>query len=112
MMVPDNTVVAMGSEKEKTDYDYADNVTFHVFGLADGVSACSKVYDRDGIKKLEFVCERRKDVLTLRVFGEGRFKVCLRNCEVSEVEGGAFQKEENNVLIIPDNECTELRIKF
>lgn len=112
VMVPDNTVVAMGAEKEKTDYDYAENVTFHVFTLADGKTAGSEVYDRKGIKRLSFVCGRREDELKVHVAGEGSFQVCLRNCEVSEVEGGTFRKQENGTFILPERGCRELEIKL
>ena len=48
LMVRPNTVIAVGANEERPDYDYADGLTFHVFELAAGATVRVSVPTVDG----------------------------------------------------------------
>jgi alpha-D-xyloside xylohydrolase len=59
LMVRPGSVVAVGSESMKPDYDYEDGVAFHVFELEDGAAAETALVDLAGKETVRFRVERR-----------------------------------------------------
>lgn len=54
VMVREGSVIPMGKCDSRPDYDYADGVELHVFGLKDGQSETVKVYDVKGCLEAAF----------------------------------------------------------
>ena len=48
LLVRGNSIIAMGQEDSVPDYDYADDVTFHVFELDDNHAAVAEVHGPSG----------------------------------------------------------------
>ncbi|MDR1970324.1 MAG: alpha-xylosidase [Treponema sp.] len=54
-----HSVIPLGNNKERPDYDYADGITFHVFELADGGEVTVPVYTLKGDLESRFTVSRR-----------------------------------------------------
>ncbi len=59
LFVRDNTVLALGATDARPDYEYADDVTIHVYELADGAEATCRVTDTKGAERAEFKIRRQ-----------------------------------------------------
>jgi alpha-D-xyloside xylohydrolase len=77
----EGSVVARSSVDSRPDYDYADGVTFEVFALPDGETACAEVMGLDGRRALAFNAMRRGDSIDTSVAGPAAgksWKVAVR----------------------------------
>lgn len=102
LMVPENTIIAMGKETRKTDYDFASDVTFHVFEPISGKELSTSVYSADGKERLSVTCIKKNTNIYVHVEGDGTWKICLRNCvSIKDVEGGKWENDTNGVMILP-----------
>ena len=59
LFVRANTALAVGANETRPDYDYADDVTLHVYELADGAEASCRVTDVKGNDRAAFAIRRR-----------------------------------------------------
>ncbi len=65
VFVRPNSLVAMGAVNERPDYDFADQVTFHLFALGDGRTAETEVPDERGNTVLRAKAQRKGDEITV-----------------------------------------------
>ena len=54
-MVPANTIIAVGTDETRPDYDFADDVTLHAFALEEGAPVRASVFNMKAEKDLEAV---------------------------------------------------------
>jgi hypothetical protein len=112
LMVRENTVLAVGSDKEKTDYDYTDSVTFHIFQLNKEAKIQSTVNNINGETALTINLERNNDKIVINANGvKNKWNVLLRNIfEVKEVLGGKAETSELGTLIVANTLAEEIHI--
>ncbi|MGN0423972.1 MAG: alpha-xylosidase [Acetatifactor sp.] len=79
LYVKEGSIVAVGAENKKAVYDYADNVTFRVYALADGKTANSVVYDTEANPAASVTVDRKGDTYTIAVESAKPCKVVLMN---------------------------------
>lgn len=72
LLVRPNTLLALGAEDGRPDYDHADGVELALYALADGASAEAAVRDLKGAPQLAASVSRSGGTLTLRVSGAGK----------------------------------------
>jgi alpha-D-xyloside xylohydrolase len=103
LMVPSNSIIAVGKEERRPDYDFADGVTLHVFGLEEGARVSCAVFSMRAEKELEVVFHRSGRTITVeRQAGKKPWTACLRNvAEVSGVTGGTHRSSQMGVVITP-----------
>jgi alpha-D-xyloside xylohydrolase len=53
-----NSVIPLGNNKTRPDYDYADGVCFNIFELDNGARAAASIYDRSGALECRFTIGR------------------------------------------------------
>jgi len=58
LMVRTNSIIAVGNVNDKPDYDYANEVTLHVFEIQDGASLNSIVHNTNSEEKLKINVKR------------------------------------------------------
>jgi alpha-D-xyloside xylohydrolase len=78
-----NSVIPVGNNSQKPDYDYADGICFQVFELAEGQSAAAPVYDLKGCLACTFTVSRKGGTYTAKNEGAagralGPWKMLLR----------------------------------
>jgi alpha-D-xyloside xylohydrolase len=86
LMVRPNTVIPVGADDARPDYDYADGVTFHVFALDDGATAVATVPDAQGQEVLRVEVTRAGDTVTARTTGAQKpWRLLLRGLSGGDV---------------------------
>ena len=98
-----NSLIAIGSIENRPDYDYAENVTFHLFELQDGHRAESVVYNTGGSVELEVSVTRKGNLLHIAATGNDKaWKPLLRNIRVVQPSGDfAVSADKHGTKIIP-----------
>ncbi len=75
----ENSVIPVGVRDDRPDYDYAEEVTLHVFNLRDGARVEVTVPDTQGAARAVFHCERQGQTLTItREGAPGNWNVLVR----------------------------------
>lgn len=102
LLVRPNSMVAVGSTDSRPDYEYADGVTFELFGLDDGQSARADVPDLAGTTVLSCSARRAGSQVEVNVEGTGRWKLLLAGVSaVDRITGGEFTATGRGVQIQP-----------
>ncbi|MGE5612861.1 MAG: alpha-xylosidase [Bacillota bacterium] len=111
LMVRENSIIAMGSEDSRPDYDYASGVELHLFELKDGASASTVVYNLGGKAELECSAARNGNTITLEATGAGKpWKAVLRGImSVTSVEGASVEKSSQGVVLDPEKGATVIK---
>ncbi len=112
LMVRPNSIIAVGSNETRPDYDYGDGVCFHVFEPADGVECVFALVSEEGREEaaLHILREARAVTITRRD-PEKPWSVCLRNVtEVSGVDGGSFERSGEGVIVRPGRGIGTIRV--
>ena len=75
-----NSIIACGSQSSRPDYDYEDNIVFHVFELEEGSKAVCDVCDHRGKIKGKLQVSRNKNMITALQHGLKKpWSLLLRN---------------------------------
>ena len=111
LLVRPNSVIAMGREDGRADYDYADGVILQAYELADG-SQTVVIPNLDGTQAAAFILERGNG--QLEVTREGAAKpwqlLLVGAAAVKSVSGGAAESTPRGVLITPSGMEAKVRV--
>jgi alpha-D-xyloside xylohydrolase len=114
LMVRPNSVVPVGANEQRPDYDYSDGVTFHVFELQDGSTISARVPAMNGEVAMTFEANRVGQQVQVHVKGASKsWSVLLRGVgSVQSVEGGTAQKDALGTLVMPEKGARRLSIRL
>ncbi|MDK8188490.1 alpha-xylosidase [Paenibacillus sp. UMB7766-LJ446] len=114
MMIKPNSLIAVGAVDNKPDYDFANDVSLHLFELADGNSAQAVVVNQSAEQELVVNVSRNGSVLEVRAEGAGKpWNIVLRGIErVSGVEGGSQASGANGVVVTAAAGASSLTIQL
>jgi alpha-D-xyloside xylohydrolase len=103
-MVRPNSIIAVGRENTKPDYDYAEGVTLHVFELEEGKMATTTIINMSGKPELKvdiFSSNNRIDIKYEG--GEKPFSILFRGVSnLKVIEGASCLVEELGTKVIPN----------
>ncbi|OWA33679.1 alpha-xylosidase [Saccharibacillus sp. O16] len=100
VFVKAGTLLAVGSQDSKPDYDYADDLTLHLFELAPGQSASANVVGLDAQTAVEASAIRSGNTIELNVKGGQNVQVVLRGISsAAEVEGASQASSEQGLVL-------------
>ena len=89
----------------KPEYDYAEDVTFKVYELTEGIAAKTQVYNTRAELELSISVLKEGNTITVSVqhFGDAKpYKVYLHAVKnIASVTGGTGQEAEKGTVIIP-----------
>jgi alpha-D-xyloside xylohydrolase len=104
LMIRQNSVIALGKNDNRPDYNYPDEVVFHIFELQEGGDASAVVYDMDGKPVLEIALTRESHRITVNATGiEKQWSICLRNIHnIKMSEGFTAIEDEKGIIIVPE----------
>lgn len=104
LLAKPNSIIAIGNNDNIPDYDYAENVEFHVFELQDGCEASTAVFNTKGQLELTIKAIRCGDSISIAAEGSNKpWKVVLRGIvSISDVKAGTAQAGEKGVVITPE----------
>jgi alpha-D-xyloside xylohydrolase len=103
LYVRPNTLLALGNNDQKPDYDYDQHPVFQLFELAEGVEAQSQIPRTDGSTAFTLKARREGSVITLEAesHAEG-WTLCLRNIhQLTRLENAQQQPGQQGVVITP-----------
>ncbi len=112
IMVRENSILAMGKNDTRPDYNYSDGVTLHLFELKDGMAAKAFIADIHGKTDLEVSMKREAGRITVEASNAGKpWNICLRGISgIKEVAGGCHTNGAKGVEIKPDPGVKKLAI--
>jgi len=104
LLARENSVVPVGSEDSRPDYDLAADVIFHVFALGDGAFLRVEVPDAGGEPATVLNISREGMAVTVEPErAAGNWKALLRSMgDVASVEGGSRTDDRLGALVEPD----------
>ncbi|GCF08908.1 alpha-xylosidase [Dictyobacter arantiisoli] len=107
----DNSMIAIGNQESKPDYDYAADVVLHVFLSQDG-QASTTVRNTHGEPELQATVTREGKCINVHATGVGKaWSLVLRGIsEIVSVEGGDYTGTPQGVCITPLNGNQTLHI--
>lgn len=114
LMVPANSIIAVGAVNTLPEYDYAKNVTFHIFNLEDSCNANAVVYSTEVEKVIE-LCARRSDdsIEIIRKGTKSPWNIYLRGVSnISHSSCGSVSNESMGILISFNEEEESVIIKL
>ncbi|MCB0171098.1 MAG: alpha-xylosidase, partial [Anaerolineae bacterium] len=114
LWVRPNSIIPVGSTDTRPDYDLADNVTFHIFDLAEGASASATAPTIQG--EADITLHIRRDGNTLHIQADNATKpwrVLLRGVSsVATVSGGSRNTHEQGTLVVPETGVSQLTVEL
>jgi alpha-D-xyloside xylohydrolase len=105
LMVRPNTLLPVGANDRRPDYDYAEGVTFHLFELDDGRTAAARVVGPQGERLYTATATREGSRIRMEAPGAAKpWQLVLRGVtEVAAVEGGTWEADAQGVRVTPGN---------
>ena len=114
LLVRPNSLIAIGANNQRPDYDYADNVTFHLFELEDGQTAKAVVHDLQGCPVLTVSASRTGG--TIEIAADGAVKpwhVVLRGIQgTASVEGASAEATPQGIKLSPAAGASRVRVEI
>ncbi|MFB5679156.1 alpha-xylosidase [Paenibacillus terreus] len=110
--VRENSIVVVGQNDQRPDYDYADGVELHLFELQDRSNAEVTVYSTAAEAELNISVQREDGSIFIQAEGAGKpWKMVLRGIkEVGAVAGGRWEATNEGVCITPDSTLGQYRV--
>lgn len=114
LWVRPNSIIPVGAENARPDYDFADNVTFHVFGLVEGTAVSVSVPTLTGEPDMTLHVHRDGDIVHIRAEGASKLWRVLWRGEtaVGSITGGVSQMQNTDILVLPDELTAPLTIQL
>ena len=103
LFVRENTILPIGGERTKPDYDYASDVTLNVFNLSE--SASCTVFDTEGEQVFTLNAKRNGNTISFSFDKLAKnVKILLRNINtVSSITGASANSCKLGTLLTVDN---------
>ncbi|ADO55969.1 alpha-xylosidase [Paenibacillus polymyxa] len=103
VLVKPNTLLAIGHEDRRPDYDYADQVALHLFELGEGQQARTVIVNTSGEEELTVTASRKDSVITVKAEGAVKpWSLVLRGIhEAVQVKEGTSLAGEQGLIITP-----------
>ena len=114
LLVRPNSLIAFGADNRRPDYDYADNVTFHLFELADGGTARAVVHDLRGRPVLQAAASRSGDTIVMEAEGAAKpWHVVLRGiAAAASVEGAVTEATPQGLKVTPHPGTSRVTVRI
>ncbi len=107
LYVRENTVLPMGCDDNKPDYDYADGVTLHLFRIKDGASITTVIPDLNGRPAATFTVKRSGSAYTVQTDSIKPYSVAVHGLQSVACESSPVTKDDSGALIVKG--CGTLR---
>lgn len=110
LMVRPNSIIAVGNQNVKPDYDFADGVTLHVFQLEECRKVTTTIINMAGKSELKVdICADSK-IIDITIDGNKPFSILFRGIfDMKVIEGGSCIVEELGIKIIPNKDIKTIK---
>jgi len=111
LLVRPNSVIAVGAQDGRPDYEFADGVTLRVYELGDGQQATATVPTLTGGTALSVSVSRSGKTISAEVKGKRTWKLQLIGVSsVGSVDGGSVVPSQEGVVIEPTSESMRINL--
>lgn len=112
LMARENSIIAVGADKENVEYDYGKNLTLHVFSLKNRAEA--DIRDMHGDKLLNVTAENNGGRVTINLAGRAEnLQILLRNVsEVKNLSGAEAEPHEFGTLLKVNRELSPVSFEL
>jgi alpha-D-xyloside xylohydrolase len=101
LLVRPNSILPLGANHSRPDYDYADGIVFHLFELDDGETAAFEVSDCRGTIEGKVEVSRQENKLSIAKENLKKpWSLCLRNIHGVKTIDGAEAKDGREGLLL------------
>lgn len=103
LYVRPNTLLAVGENDQRPDYDYSQNPVFHLYELEEGQLTQAILPGPDGSTVFRLQAERKANVIIFSAEGEASgWSLCLHNIDcLNNLEGADWVQQGRNIIITP-----------
>ncbi len=96
LCVRENTILVLGEQDDRPDYDYEENPEIRIFGIRDGATVSADVYSRSGEKKFTVTASREGKAVTVKLSGShGKVRIGIAGGMLMEPAGDEFALSSN-----------------
>ncbi|WP_169083706.1 alpha-xylosidase [Paenibacillus sp. PL91] len=101
LFVRPNSIIALGANDVRPDYDYADGVLLELHNLEDGKTAATIVRDVKGATELTVTASRQGSAIAIKVDGSGKpFSIALKGLgDIVSIEGAEAEVNGNTAKL-------------
>ncbi|MGP4039765.1 alpha-xylosidase [Gracilibacillus sp. D59] len=102
LFVKENTILPVGANMDKPDYDYRDHVTYCIYQLQDGGEATAVVPDINGDNQVDITASRHGNEVTIEANHNEQlsYSILFKGLDtITHVSSGDFEKVEDGVKI-------------
>jgi alpha-D-xyloside xylohydrolase len=107
-----NSLIALGANDQRPDYDYSRGVTLLAYELADGATASALVPTADGQPANSWSVRREGDTITVQLAGQASdWRVVLVGIQrIARAEGASLGEHPQGALLTPRDGASTLVI--
>ena len=114
LLARQNSIIAIGAQDSRPDYDFADGVSLHLFELQDGAATdvATRVSTLSGEEGMQVRASRRGQTIDVQVGGTSQpWSVVLRGVgQVESVQGGAASPDEMGTRVTAAQGSSSVKI--
>jgi alpha-D-xyloside xylohydrolase len=114
LMARAGSIIAVGRDETRPDYDYGDGVTFHVFEIEEGQTVSKALFDSLGRKECEIRVRYDGSSYAIEARGARKpWQLYLKNVRtVRSVDGGDFHPDAQGTVVRPRNPADALIVRL
>ncbi|MGN1165283.1 MAG: alpha-xylosidase [Lachnospiraceae bacterium] len=99
IFVKENSLIAVGKDGRRPDYDYADGVTIKAYALQEGKEAFTSVYSMDQKEETIVKVLKENENIFISVKARKPCNIVLVNEKIKDVQGAEWQMQEEGCFI-------------
>ena len=112
LYVRPNTLLAVGANDQRPDYDYTEGLTVEVYELVDGAPVSQTIFSAEGVPVVSLNAHRDGQTIAINISGQPKtWSVLMRSMpDLKSVSGGSIQLEPQGTRILPEPGNYNIRI--
>jgi alpha-D-xyloside xylohydrolase len=114
LMVRPNTIIPVGANEKRPDYDYTDGITFHIFELKNSAKLSARVPTIEGKTAMTIEVSRKGQRLNIKTKGASKnWQVLLRGItSIKSIKDGKAKEDRFGMLVIPAKKTNRIVVNL
>lgn len=112
LMIRPNSIIPVGSNNNKPDYDYCDGITLHVFELSEDKTASTIVYGMNGNAELKVNISLKDKIIMINYEGgEKPWRILFRGLKLKAIDGATVIMDELGTKVLTNGKTNLIKCK-